>query len=90
LLICQGVMTALYLVFIGLLASVMVQTEHFQELTSFLTLNDPISRFVNLVSVLLAAYLAAPTAGITTRSMPKAAPIRMEPTVTPAAKEASL
>jgi hypothetical protein len=90
LLICQGVMTALYLVFIGLLASVMVQTEHFEELTSFLTLNDPISRFVNLVSVLLAAYLAAPTAGITTRSMPKAAPIRMEPTVTPAAKEASL
>jgi hypothetical protein len=90
LLICQGIMGALGLLLIGLLTSVMVQTEHLQTLLSYLAQDDPISKLVSLGSVLLAAYLAAPTARITAPSMPKAAPIRMEPTVTQAAKEASL
>ncbi|MGV8842901.1 MAG: hypothetical protein ACOH2I_06600 [Pseudomonas sp.] len=90
LLICQGIMSALGLLLVGLLTAVMVQTDHLQELLSYLKQDDPISKFVSFGSVLLAAYLAAPTAGITTLSMPKATPIRVEPTVTPAAKEASL
>ncbi|MBU0838033.1 MAG: hypothetical protein KJ945_12060 [Gammaproteobacteria bacterium] len=90
LLICQGIMSALGLLLVGLLTAVMVQTDNLQELLSYLTQDDPISKFVNFCSVLLAAYLAPPTAGITTLSMPKAATIRVEPTVTQAAKEASL
>jgi hypothetical protein len=90
LLICQGIMSALGLLLIGLLTAVMVQTDHVQGLLSYLAQDDPISKFVSLGSVLLAAYLSPPTAGITTLSIPKAAPIRVEPTVTPAAKEASL
>lgn len=90
LLICQGIMSALGLLLVGLLTAVMVQTDHLQELLSYLTQDDPISKFVSFSSVLLAAYLAAPTAAVNTLSIPKSAPIRVEPTVTPAAKEASL
>lgn len=90
LLICQGIMSALGLLLIGLLTAVMVETDDVQGLVTYLAQDDPISKFVSLGSVLLAAYLASPTAGITTRSMPKAAPTRVEPTITPAAKEASL
>lgn len=89
LLICQGVMSALGLVLIGLLTSVMVQTEHLQELVSYLTQDDPISKLVNLGSVLLAAYLAAPTAALKPFAS-EVAPVRVEPTFPPAAKEASL
>lgn len=90
LLICQGIMSALGLLLIGLLTAVMVQTDHVQGLVAYLSQDDPISKLVSFGSVLLAAYLAAPTADITTLSMPKVTPIRVEPTITPAAKEASL
>lgn len=90
LLICQGIMSALGLLLVGLLTAVMVQTDHVQGLVTYLSQDDPISKLVSFSSVLLAAYLAAPTAGITTLSMPKATPIRVEPTVSQAAKEASL
>ena len=90
LLICQGIMSAFGLLLVGLLTAVMVQTDHLQELLSYLTQDDPISKFVSFSSVLLAAYLAAPTAAVNTLSIPKSAPIRVEPTVTQAAKEASL
>lgn len=90
LLICQGIMSALGLLLVGLLTAVMMQTDHLQELLSYLTQDDPINKLVSFSSVLLAAYLAAPTAGITTLSMPKATPIRVEPTVSQATKEASL
>lgn len=90
LLICQGIMSALGLLLVGLLTAVMVQTEHVQGFVTYLSQDDPISKLVGFGSVLLAAYLAAPKAAITTLSMPKVAPIRVEPTITPAAKEAGL
>ena len=90
LLVCQGVMGALGLVIIGLLAAFLAQTENLQALIRFLQQDDPISKLVNFSSVLLAAYLAAPTSVPESPLTASALPERTEPSVSIPAKEASL
>ena len=86
----QGVMSVLGLIIIGLFTFVMAQTENLQEFFHYLLQDDPISKIVNFGSVLLAAYLAAPTAATESLSAPEAMSARVEPTVSTTAKEASL
>jgi len=90
LLMFQGVMSVLGLAIVGLLTVLLAQTEHLQTFIRYLLQDDPISKFVSFGTVLLAAYLAAPTATAATISTPEAVPYCMEPSVSTTAKEASL
>jgi hypothetical protein len=90
LLMFQGVMSILGLVIIGLLTFVMAQTGDLQGLLRYLLQDDPISKFVSFGSVLLAVYLAAPTAATESLSATEAMTARVEPSVSVTAKEASL
>jgi hypothetical protein len=90
LLMFQGVMSVLGMIIIGLFTFVMAQTEDIQRLYQYLLQDDPISKIVTFGSVLLAVYLAAPTATTESLSTPEAMPARVEPSVSTTAKEASL
>ncbi len=90
LLMCQGVMVVLGLVTVGLLIYVMAETRDLQELPRYLLQDDPISKFLSFGSVLLAVYLAAPTAATGSFRATEAMPARVEPSVSAMAKEASL
>lgn len=90
LLMFQGVMSVLGMIIIGLFTFVMAQTEDIQGLYQYLRQDDPISKIVTFGSVLLAVYLAAPTAATESLSTPEAMPARVEPSLSATAKEASL
>lgn len=90
LLMFQGVMSVLGMIIIGLFTFVMAQTEDIQRLYQYLLQDDPISKIVTFGSVLLAVYLAAPTAATESLSTPEAMPACVEPSLSTTAKEASL
>lgn len=88
LLICQGVMSALTLLFVGVFISSLLLIEHPQELFYLLVQDSPLNKIITFSSVLIAVYLAAPTSYKKPANIPAATPLAAEPTASPKAKEA--
>ncbi|GMQ55205.1 hypothetical protein [Halopseudomonas aestusnigri] len=88
LLICQGVMSALKFLLVGVVISGLFLIEHPQELFYSLVQESPLDKIITFSSVLVAAYLAAPTSCKKPVNVPAAAPLAAEPTASPEAKEA--
>lgn len=90
LLIFQGVMGVFELAVIGFAAGLLAQKGHLEEFLHYLMQDDPISKCVTFGTVLLAVYLAVPTATTKTLLTPEEPPARVEPTLYATVKETSL
>lgn len=88
LLLCQGVMSALSFLFLGIFISGLLLIEHPQEFFYLLVQESPLDKIFTFSSVLIAVYLAAPTSCKKSANVPAAAPLAAEPTASPEAKEA--
>lgn len=90
LLVFQGVLGVVWLISVGMFTAVLAQTEHLQTFLRYLLQDDPASKLTSFGSILLAVYLAAPSAKDKRVRATEAMPIGVEPGVSSPAKEASL
>lgn len=89
LLIFQGILGIVTLSGTGLLVALLLESESLDSFLRYMAQGDPISELVGYGLTLLVVYLAAPASAGSPASQ-QAAPARIEPTVSPMAKEASL
>ena len=88
--IAQGVMFVLGLVVLGAIAAVLQLDKHPEELLRLIPQEHPIDKIVTFGAVLLAIFLGVPRTPATQAPVPASVQTRVEPEITPLAKEASL